>query len=142
MKHIILILLPLLLVPEWPYLLLNSKGLAFYIKNKCSFAKNVEFRVSKLQTHFFLDCTFFNCFFCIYGYLFELILALLTFGDKWVRVLAWPSHRLKFLWYAQNFQWIQYSIFDQWKTYFSQLIDKFLKFEEMKYLVHDSKFEM
>ena len=45
------------------------------------------------------------------GYLFELIFALLTFGDKGVRVLAWPSRRSKILWYAQNSQWIHNSIF-------------------------------
>ena len=36
-KRIIIIPLPLLLVPEWPYLPLNPKGLAFYIKRKLYF---------------------------------------------------------------------------------------------------------
>ena len=32
--------------------------------------------------------------------------------------------------------------FSQWKTYFTKLIEKFLKFEEMKYLYHHIKFKM
>ena len=32
--------------------------------------------------------------------------------------------------------------FSQWKTYFSQFIDKFLKFEEMEYPIYHIKFEM
>ena len=32
--------------------------------------------------------------------------------------------------------------FSQWKTYFSQLTDKLLKFEEMEYLIHPAKFEI
>ena len=32
--------------------------------------------------------------------------------------------------------------FSQLKTYFSQFIDEFLKFEEMEYLIHDVEFEM
>ena len=31
----------------------KSKGLAFRIKNKCYFVKNVEFSISKIQNHFF-----------------------------------------------------------------------------------------
>ena len=88
-----------LLVPECRYLPLNSKGLAFYIKNKCSFAENNEFRVWKLQSYFFKYYTFFshNTFFCSYVYLFELIFALLTFRDNKVRVLAGPLLRSKIL---------------------------------------------
>ena len=40
-KHIILILLPLLLVSEWPYLPMISKRLTFYIK-KMLFSKEIE----------------------------------------------------------------------------------------------------
>ena len=40
------------------------------------------------------------------------------------------------LWYAQNFHWVQNSIFPQLKTLFSQSIDKFLKFEDIGYLIH------
>ena len=80
--------------------------------------------------------------FCSYDYLFEIVFTLLTFRDKWVRVLAGPFLRSKILSYSQNFQWVQNSMFPQWKTYFSQLIDKFLKFEEMESLVHHDKFEM
>ena len=29
--------------------------------------------------------------------------------------------------------------FSQWKTYFSQFVDKFLKFELMKFLIHYRK---
>ena len=51
-----IILLPLLLVPEWPiYLPEKSKGLAFIQNKKMLFCKKtkIEFRDSKLQTHFF-----------------------------------------------------------------------------------------
>ena len=30
----------------------------------------------------------------------------------------------------------------KWKTYFSQFIDKFLKIEEVEYLIHYVKFKM
>ena len=40
-KHIILILLPLLRVSEWPYLPMISKRLTFYIK-KMLFSKEIE----------------------------------------------------------------------------------------------------
>ena len=53
--------------------------------------------------------------FCTYGYLFELMFALLTFEDKRVRVLAETFLRSKILWYVQNFQWVQNFIFSQWK---------------------------
>ena len=86
MKPIIIILLRiilshnpiLLLAPEWPHWPLNSKGLAFY-----------------------------NFFFCIYGYLLELIFPLLTFGDKRVRVLAGPFQRSKILCYVLNIHLVQ-----------------------------------
>ena len=48
----------------------------------------------------------------------------------------------KFLWYAQNFQWVQNAIFPQWKTYFSQFIDRFLNYEEMEYLIYHVMFEL
>ena len=51
--------------------------------------------------------------FCSYGYLFELIFALLTFGDKGVRVLAEPFLRSKTLQYVQNFPWVQNFIFSK-----------------------------
>ena len=47
----------------------------------------------------------------MYGYQSVLILAFLTFGDKEVRVLTGPFHRPILLQYAQNFQWVQSSIF-------------------------------
>ena len=74
----------------------------------------------------FLIATFFSVFF----HLFELIIVLLTLGDKGVRVSANPFVRSKMLWNAQIFQWVQTS---KWKTYFTQFIDKFLKFEEIEY---------
>ena len=55
--------------------------------------------------------------FCTYGYLFELIFVLLTFGDKGV---TGPFLRSEILRYVQNFQWVQNFIFSQWKPYFSQ----------------------
>ena len=81
-------------------------------------------------------------FFCTYGYLFELIFALLTFENEEVRVFGGSLLRSKILWYAKNFQPVQSSIFLQWKTYFSQFIEKFLKLEEMKYFIHHVWFEM
>ena len=111
--------------------------------NKCHFAWNVKPRVSKFQNHF-LKSTFFKLqhFFCNYGYLFGLIFALSTFGDKEVKVLPGPFLRSKILWYAQNFQWVQNSSFPNGKHIFPQIIDKFLKFEYMEYLIHHVKFEM
>ena len=47
----------------------------------------------------------------MYGYLFELILAFLAFGDKWVRELAEPFLWPKLLRHAHSFQWVQNSIF-------------------------------
>ena len=32
--------------------------------------------------------------------------------------------------------------FSEWKTYFSQFTDKFLKIEEVEYLIHYVKFKM
>ena len=108
-KHIIIILPPLLLVPEWSHLPLNSKGLAFY---KCYFAKNVEFRFSKLQTHLLKIILFQpQHFFFTYNYCLSRYFALFTSRDKGERVLAVPFLRTKILWYAQNFQWVQNFIF-------------------------------
>ena len=55
----------------------------------------------------------------MYGLPFELILAFLTFGDKGVKVLAGPLLRPKPLWYMQNFQWVQNSIFPNEKHIYS-----------------------
>ena len=59
-KHLIIFPSPLLLVPEYPYLPLNSNWLAFFVN--VIFQKYVEVRVSKLQIHFFKDFlkTFFS----------------------------------------------------------------------------------
>ena len=54
-------------------------------------------------------------FICTYGYLFELIFALLTFGYKGIRVLVGPFSRSKSLRYTQNFQWVHNSIFPNGK---------------------------
>ena len=43
--------------------------------------------------------------------------------------------------YVQNSGQAQNSL-SKWKTYFSQLIDKFLKSEEVEYLIHYVKFKM
>ena len=56
------------------------------------------FRNIRHIRHIFLESTF--VLFYTYGYLFELKFALLTFGDKGVRVLAGPFLRSKILWYA------------------------------------------
>ena len=98
---------------------------------------NLGFRNFRHNFYFFQ----LQYFFCAYDYLFELIFALLTFRDKGVIVIVGPFLRLNILWCAQNFQWAKNSVFSKWKTYFSQFIDKFLQFEEMKYLIHHSKFE-
>ena len=55
------LILPLLLVPEWPGWPLHFKGLAFYVKNTCYFANNVEFRVLKFWAHCFKECTLLSC---------------------------------------------------------------------------------
>ena len=55
------LILPLLLVPEWPYWPPNSSGLHFIKQYKCYFTLNVEFSISKPRTHFFKECTFFSC---------------------------------------------------------------------------------
>ena len=57
-------------------------------------------------------------FYCTYGYLFELIFALLTFRDKGVRVLARPFQRPKILWHVQSFKCVQNSIFPNEKYIF------------------------
>ena len=36
----------------------------------------------------------------------------------------------------------KFYFFPHWKTYFSQFIEKFLKFEEMEYFIHHVQFEM
>ena len=46
------------------------------------------------------------------------------------------------MWYVHNFQWIENPILSTLKTYFPLFIDKFLKFEEMEYLIHHAKLEM
>ena len=48
------------------------------------------------------------------------------------------------MWYAQNSQWIQNSVFFWWKINFSQFIffDKYLNFKESKCLIHYVKFGM
>ena len=50
-KYIIITRSPLIPFPEWAYLPLNSKAMTFYTL----FSKNVEFWVSKFQSHFFKD---------------------------------------------------------------------------------------
>ena len=104
---------------------------------------NLEFQTFKLHTHFLKSILFYlKNFFYTYGYLFELRFALLTFGDKGVRVLAGPFLRSKILRYAQIFEVDSKFHFSQWKTYFSQFTDEFLKFEETEYLIHHVKSEM
>ena len=102
----------------------------------------VEFRVSKLKTHFF-KIYFFQLqhFFWSYGYLFELIFALLTFADKGVRVLARLFQKSKMR-YVQNFQQVKNFIFPNGETYFTQFMNKFFKFQEMEYLIHHVKVEV
>ena len=101
-----------------------------YSQNKCDLALNVESRVLKLQPHFIKDCSFFSCntfSILMYGYLLELILEFLTFGDNGVRVLAGSFLKPNLLRNAQK------PIFSNGKHLFL-FIDKFLKFKE--------KFEM
>ena len=48
---------------------------------------------------------------------------------------------------AKNMQYVQNPnelriLLSEWKTYFSQFIDKFLKIEEVEYLIHYVKFKM
>ena len=83
-----------------------------------------NFRPIFLKSVLFLIATLF----LYYGYVFEFIFALLTFGDKGVRVLAGANLRSKILWYAQNFLSSKFH-FSLWKIYFFQFINKLLKFE-------------
>ena len=94
----------------------------------------VEFRVSKLQTDpFLLPFNF---------YLFELIFALLTtFRGTGERILAGLFLRSKSSVVCPKFPMGSKFNLSQSKTYFSQFIDKFLKLEEMEYLIH-VKFKM
>lgn len=49
----------------------------------------------------------------------------------------------KILWYAQNSQFVQNSIFPDGKLISPVFfIDKYLKFKEIVYLIHEVKFEM
>ena len=70
---------------------------------------------------------------------FELIFALLTFADTGVRVLAGSFVNLVV---CAKFPVGSKFHFSKWKTYFTQFIDKLLKFEEMEYLIHHIKVEM
>ena len=64
--------------------------------------------------------------YCSYSYrLPELIFPLLTFRDKGERVLAGSLLRSKILRYALNFQWIQNSIFPNWKHIFDNSLINF-----------------
>ena len=63
---------------------------------------------------------------------FELIFALLTFADTRVRVLAGTFVNLVV---CAKFPVGSKFHFSKWKTYFTQFIDKLLKFEEMEYLI-------
>ena len=66
-------------------------------------------------------------------------MALLSFGDKGVRVLAGsfvnPVLCIKFP-VGSKFH------FSKWKTYFTEFTDKLFKIEEMEYLIHHNKVEM
>ena len=48
------------------------------------------------------------------------------------------------MWYVKNSQWVQNAVFPNGKSYFSQfiLIDKYLKFEKIEYLIHYNKFKV
>ena len=98
----------------------TPKGWHFIKNNKMLFFSwNIEFRVSKPQTHFIkVYFLWLQHLFCTYGYLFELIFALLTFGDKGVRVSAGSFLRPKIMWYAQNLHWVQNSILSRAKHIF------------------------
>ena len=84
-----------------------------------NFAWNVEVSVSKLQTHA-LKSTFFQLqqFFCTYGYLFKVIFAFLTFGIKGIRILAEHFLSPGIIWFTENSQWAQNSIFPNGKQTF------------------------
>ena len=92
---------------------------------------------------FFKDynCFKLQLFFCSFGYLFELIFALLTFRNNEVRVLTGPLPRSKILRYT-HFKWVRNSIFFPTENIFFPIIDTFLIFEEMEYLIHHTQFKM
>ena len=81
--------------------------------------------------------------FCTYVYLPELIFSLETFGYKGIRALVRPSLRSKFSAVCAKFPMgSKFHFFSQWKTYFIQFIDKFLKFEEMETVIYHIKLEI
>ena len=54
-----------------------------------------------------------------------------------------PLLRPKTLYYAQNTHPISSKFhLSKWKTYFSQIVDKFFKIEDLEYLIHYVKFYM
>ena len=81
-------------------------------------------------------------FFCSYGYMFELIFALLTFADKGVRVLAGPFFRWNLLWYVQNIQCVQNSIFPKENILFPIRWEIIETSVTAISLIHHVKFEM
>ena len=88
----------------------------------------------------YLKRTFFNCD-TFSSYLFEVIFALLTFGDRGVRVSrAYPKVKNPVV--CTKFCMGSKFHFSQWKTYFTEFINKFLKFEEMEYLIYHVKVEI
>ena len=67
--------------------------------------------------------------------------ALLTFRNNEVRVLTGPLLRSKILRYT-HFKWVRNSIFFPTENIFFPIIDTFLIFEEMEYLIHHTQFKM
>ena len=110
-------ILPLLLVSEWPYWPLNSKRLAFFNKwinailHKMLNLGFQYFPPLFLRSALLLVATL-SLYLC---YLFELIFALLKLGDKGIRVLTGPFLSSNIMWFVQNFQWVQNSIFPNGK---------------------------
>ena len=93
----------------------------------------------KLQTSFLRSILFeLQNFFRTYGYLFQLIFALLTFEE--VRVLAGPFLMSKLCGMLKISNGFKIPFFPIENI--SQFIDEILKFEEMEYLIHHVKFEM
>ena len=129
------LILPLLLVPEWAYWPPNSKD-HFTKEINAILHKMLNLWFRNFRPIFLRKVLFWLLhFFCIYGYLFELIFAFLAFGDKAV-VLAGAFLWSKIMWYPQNFQWVQNSFFPNRRHSFSNSLINYWNLNKlMEYLI-------
>ena len=126
----------LLPIPDWSYLPLNFKGLTIFKKNKFILQKQVEFKFLKFETHFLKEYTFwsrnnFSLFMviCLRWYLNYCHLQI-----KWQEYYQVLYKRQKCCSIRKISNGFKIPFFSNSK-HISQFIDKFLKFEEMEYLI-------